>query len=322
MPVSRDDIKYLDVRYFYVDERFIGRSTSDFAREVAATILERSSLSPTNYGDKSWTRRLSSFAGNPSILGLAIKKIAIANLITNGTDYADRHPDPNSPKAQFGEGLRYIRFHGPVPPPFELYPMAELDGKKTRAAIKVQGRMEQRLIYVPAIFNYPSVDCVLVFMPGTEDKSAKVDKNTTTSTPRKKRKKTDNTAGSPAPQQLKRSAPSTNSNTDPKAVVVGVQFIISDNHRQTELPFLQKWRDWDSILPWDGEVEHRFLWVFDKIPQGYSHDWQHVAAKESPTRSGNADGRIVHPEYYTRSIEFKDLDKHLGGAIDRAKIGN
>lgn len=397
--MGRDNAQYLDTRYFYVDEDGIGRSTSDFARKAGAAFIE-GGFNATEYSSKAWLNRIASFADNPTVLGFLLEKISIAHLVLYGAPLADRDTKGGTSSGgptvatrsttrsttdgdtRFASrALKRITFDNTISVMNELSSakgVASADRKTRSSTAATTHASEQSFICIPAAFNYPSVDCILVSVPkqtSTQiaDSTAAVATTATAIAPAA----TTATSTSPGAIAATTTAPAattatattvpaatTATATTPaavapaatavspktggkakgkgkgrkladtvatasgavsqsaiqgKTIIVGIQFTLSENHKPTEEPFMQRWRDWEGAIATDGDFEFRFIWVLEKLPKGENSDWVHVPAKLITTRSSET--RMVHPEYYRRKITFDNLSPEIGKRLAKIRPG-
>jgi len=99
-----------------------------------------------------------------------------------------------------------------------------------------------------------------------------------------------------------------------KAIIVGVQVTISNQHSDSESMFLKSWRAWDELMGSDS-IEFRFLWVVDNT-DGKTTEWEEVPEKTRVVRSREYQ---VHPGYTRRYISFMNFDNELGSIIKAIK---
>ncbi|KAF8415888.1 hypothetical protein BGX38DRAFT_1245015 [Terfezia claveryi] len=85
-----------------------------------------------------------------------------------------------------------------------------------------------------------------------------------------------------------------------KAIVVGVQVTIANQHSDSESMFLNSWRAWEELMGSD-TIEFRFLWVPKKTRMVRSREY------------------LVHPGYTRRYISFMTFDNDLGTSVKRAR---
>jgi len=129
--------RYLDGRYFYIDESGYGRSTCGITRAHASRCIQQLQAI-SQFVSPEWLIRLSLAKSNPSVRGFILEKIAIAHLLTRGCSAAG---------PAFNHPLRLVDFSGQYPTP---------------RASTVQHDQQWPAIYVPLTFNYGSIDCALV----------------------------------------------------------------------------------------------------------------------------------------------------------------
>lgn len=134
-------------------------------------------------------------------------------------------------------------------------------------------------IYVPTTYSYEGVDAILALRP-------------------------------PASGKRKRdeSAPAK------KAIVVGVQVTIANQHSDSESMFLNSWRAWEELMGSD-TIEFRFLWVLENTERK-STEWEEVSKKTRMVRSREY---LVHPGYTRRYISFMTFDNDLGNSVRAAR---
>ena len=73
--------RYLDGRYFYIDESGYGRSTCGIAHADASRCIQQLQAI-SQYVSPEWLIRLSLAKSNPSVRGFILEKIVIAHLLT------------------------------------------------------------------------------------------------------------------------------------------------------------------------------------------------------------------------------------------------
>ena len=93
--------RYLDGRYFYVDESGYGRSTCGIARAHAWRCIQQLQA-VSQYVSPEWLIRLRLAKSNPSVRGFIFEKIVIAHLIG---------------RPAFNQPLRLVDFSGKYPAP-------------------------------------------------------------------------------------------------------------------------------------------------------------------------------------------------------------
>jgi len=129
--------RYLDGRYFYIDESGYGRSICGIARAHASRCIQQLQAI-SQYVSPEWLIRLRLAKSNPSVRGFILEKIVIAHLLTRGCSAAG---------PAFNHPLQLVEFSGQYPTP---------------RASTVQHDQQWPAIYVPLTFNYGSIDCALV----------------------------------------------------------------------------------------------------------------------------------------------------------------
>lgn len=137
--------KYLDRRYFYIDESGYGRSTCGIARTHASRCIQQfqtlsEHLSPEWLIGLSLAKSAPYLMSTPSVRSCILEKIVLAHLLTRGCSAAG---------PAFNQRPRLVNFSG-------QFPMA------TPRASNVVSEKHPRAIYVPLTFNYGSIDCALV----------------------------------------------------------------------------------------------------------------------------------------------------------------
>ena len=136
----------LDGRYFYVSSNGTGRCSCDLARTAAAAYLHK--LEDISlYSDSVWVHRLPLVKGNPSVRGFVCERVAIATLEFEGCLHAG---------SEFQEALQYSVFETVQPPE------------------RASSGANTPIIFIPVMWNYPAVDCILVHKAQVDGKTRAV----------------------------------------------------------------------------------------------------------------------------------------------------
>ena len=100
-----------------------------------------------------------------------------------------------------------------------------------------------------------------------------------------------------------------------KAVVIGIQVTISNNHSDSEGAFMRSWQDWEELMASDITI-FRFIWIVEAVSGDLSENWEDVPEKIVTLRGKNS---TVHPAYQRRYISLMTFNQMLGECLKKAR---
>ena len=100
-----------------------------------------------------------------------------------------------------------------------------------------------------------------------------------------------------------------------KAVVIGIQVAISNNHSDLEGAFMRSWQDWVELMAADITI-FRFIWIVEAVGGDLSENWEDVPEKIITLRGKKS---IVHPAYQRRYISLMTFNEMAGERLKEAR---